>query len=264
MQIENIESGAPAAPESLSLPEIIARLDSENSDERYEAMRVLANLGVKTRRTVQAVKDDDPRVRVLAVKNLGSVGGPLSLGVLEALLVDPGDADENEKVRGAAARAIQDLALPAGIPVLLAALDDESHYVYRLVIEALRSLGGRSFVDNPALPIEPSQREELTKAWRAWWRGPRAFARKLDAAKALEELRLKRLSVYLVALITDEDRPVAAAAKQAFEALAESPIGPDSDLDTPDGRQRLRKKAVELYLARFPKARSAGDDSGKK
>jgi tetratricopeptide (TPR) repeat protein len=254
LEIERLKAGV-TGKQRVTLPELLEKLDSDDPEVRVEAMRFLVGLEISPppKRMVRAVKDGDVRMRVLAVMNLGRVGGPFAVGVMEALLASPYDKDADERVRAAAAGGLMDLNAPSGIPVLLAALDDESFYVYRLAIGALRKLSGRSFVEDVSVPVEESQREALTAAWRRWWEGPRAFSLKVDAAKGIGELGFSRMAVYLVPLVGDADRPVAEAARDAFQDVTRKTIGTVEDLASPEGRARLKgeaKKIVEELQAK--------------
>ena len=62
---------------------------------------------------------------------------------------------------------------------------------------------------------------------------------------------------YLVVLLGDEDRMIAATARKAFSALTGISLGTEKDLDTPEGRNRLKRAAVEALL-KLRAARKAG------
>jgi len=245
-EIERIREGRSGPQKRITLPELLEKLDTEEGEKRREVMEYLVRLRISPppKRMVRAVTDEDVAIRVLAVRNLGAVGGDTSVGLLAVLLTHPTDRDRDERVRGAAVGALVELKSPAAVPVLLDALDDESFYVFRLAVEGLRGLTGRTFAEDPRAPVEEEQREELTKRWRAFWRGPRAFSRKLDAAEVIGEVGLRSLARFLVELLADEDRPVARAARDAFRECTGVTLGSESDLDTPEGRARLSREAV--------------------
>jgi len=234
-----------------NLEELLDRIDSEDDMVALEAMRVLVfqlRIDPPPKRMVAAVQHRNENIRVLAVRNLGQFEDRRALGLLEILLLGEKDRDRSEHVRGMVVSAMGKIDDPASLPMYLAALDDPSHYVFRLVVEQLRAATGSFFVEDPAAPIDPSQREMLTKAWREWWTTGAAFSRKLDTIGSIGTLTAARMGGYLVVLLGDEDRMIAAAARKAFTALTGIPLGTEKDLDTPQGRNRLKRAAVEALL----------------
>lgn len=81
-------------------------------------------------------KDEDPRIRLAAVRALGRIGRPEVRVALERAL---GDSDK--EVRAAAAFSLGQLGDKAVVDDLLRALDDPSYGVRRNVIEALGKAG---------------------------------------------------------------------------------------------------------------------------
>jgi tetratricopeptide (TPR) repeat protein len=261
-EIKRIKEGKTGREKKITLPELLKKLDTEQGEKRREVMEFLVRLRITPppKRMVQAVTDKDVAIRVLAVRNLGAVGGHTSVGLLAVLLAHPKDRDPDERVRGAVVGALTELASPASVPVLLEALDDESVYVFRLAVEGLRGLTGRSFVEDPGEPVTEKQREQLKADWRAYWRGPRAFSRKLDAVEVIGKIAMRSLARYLVELLADEDRPVARAAREAFRECTGVTLGEEGDLDTAEGRAKLSREAV-LALKR-PEAPKKAEEGG--
>ncbi len=244
-ELDRLEKGLPAPPRAITLRGLLAKLDSKDVEERRRAMRVLVDLEIvpTRRRMVEMVRDPDKVMRTLAVRNLANTGGRNAIPLLEMLLVHEKDRDRAFEVRGAAAAGLTRIGSPAAVPVLLRALSDESGYVFRLVVEGLRKFTGQCFLGDPEAPIPEEKRAELVRAWRAWWRGPRALSVKLDAIDDLQDLKVRRLALYLVLLLQDPQAMVARWALEAFEFLTRSRIGDGADLATAEGRKLVRRRA---------------------
>lgn len=181
----------------------VAALDSHNADERRSALRSLAQtshpsayaalvaavqhplrdvrvdaafmLAKQTQHKeaaavpglLDALTDDDRRIRVAAAKALGEIGDPTAVAPLLHILIDDSDSDlrwaatgalgrigqvalpgllaalrdDNWKVRRSAAEALWSMAEPQAVPALLEALADRNDVVRQAVGGALESLG---------------------------------------------------------------------------------------------------------------------------
>jgi tetratricopeptide (TPR) repeat protein len=249
-EIERIKKGDTPRKE-VSLESLLEMLDSEDLEERREAMRYLCGLEIHPppRKMVQKVStkyESDPLMRVMAVSNVGVVGGRTAVSLLRVLIVHPKDRDPDEKVRGTAAKALLNVETKAAVPILLQALDDPSFYVFALVVHSLRKYTGRYFVDDPSTPLKEEQRDDIRKNWQDWWQGGRAYSVKLDAIAEIEDLKFKPLAEYLVPLLGDDDRAIAEKARNAFFILTAVQIGTAADLDSPEGRSRLCREALKV------------------
>ena len=89
-------------------------------------------------------------------------------------------------------------------------------------------------------------RKRIWPKWRDWWAGPRAFARKLDALAAFLELDFKRGRTYVAQLIGDAEKPVAVEALRVFVKETGQVPGTDEDLETAEGRLRVRDRALAI------------------
>ncbi len=253
---EKIKQGG-SGRKQISIEGLIELLDSKDLTERREAMRYLVELEVhpvprEMLRKVSAKYESDSLIRVMAVNNLGKILEVNALNILRAIIEKPNFRDPDHAVRGAAASALRVIKTRAAVPVLLAALDDPSFYVFRLTVDSLREYSGRYFLDDPSEPIEESRREELTGKWRAWWEGPRSLAVKLDAISEIERLKFRSFAGFLVPLLADGERMVAEKARNAFFALTAVNVGTTADLDTPEGRTRLCRAALKVLEDRKP------------
>jgi hypothetical protein len=248
---ERLARGEPDGS-GLTFAGLLAKLDSKEAAVRRDAMQAIVGLGLPRlpARVVRAVRDEDELVRVLAVSELGRVGGPEAVGILEILLLHPADRDRSERVRGAGARALAALRTPAAVPVLVAAIGDESFYVFALVSESLSGYTGLCFHDDPSQPVPADRAEEVRARWRAWWASPRSFGAKCEALVAFESLRLSRLTLYVAALLGDQDPAVAGRARATFFSLTGEQVGTEADLATVEGRARLRQLAEAVLEKR--------------
>lgn len=252
-EIKNIREGRRRGKQAITLPYLLERLDSKDVEVRREVMSRLVEMGIKPppKRMVRCVLDDDPVVRTLAVRNLGNVGSTHVVALIEVLLRHPVDAERNERVRGAAIRALGRLGDPAAIPVILSVIDNEDSYVFGLCVESLRDLSGRSFVADPSKPVTEPMRPALTAKWKAWWAGPRSFSKKLKAIETIELLQSRRMASFLVELLGDEEQ-VSAAARIAFRKVTGLTIGTPEDPKTEEGRKRLMKEAALALATKKP------------
>jgi cytochrome c-type biogenesis protein CcmH/NrfG len=244
------EGGAERGP--LTLEGLVALLESPDVARRREAMAAIIALRLNglPRQVVRAVKDTDESVRVMAVSELGRLGGPDAVGLLEVLMRHPSERDASPRVRGACARALADIRSPAAVPVLVAALDEEEHYVFCLVSEALSIYTGLWFTAEPTDPVPPEARAEVRGKWRAWYDSPRSFSLKLMALAGIEEIRLSRLVAYVAELIGDSETTIAKKALRVFFTLTGESAGAEGDLEDPGGRARSRERALAILEAR--------------
>jgi hypothetical protein len=136
------------------------------------------------------------------------------------------------------------------VPVLVAALDEEDHYVFCLVSEALSIYTGLWFTEEPTVPVAPDKRAEVRGRWREWYASPRAFSLKLQALAGIEEIRMSRLVSYVAQMIGDPEDAVSKGALRVFFALTGVPAGSENDLSTPEGRVRAKDKALSILEAR--------------
>ncbi len=253
-EMERIKQGG-SGRKQVTIEGLIELLDSKDLTERREAVKLLVELKVHPppRKLVEKVSikyEKDALIRVLAVNNLGVVGGANSVSLLQVIIHHPTDGDPDEKVRAAAAAALGTIKTEAAVPVLLQTLDDESLYVFRVAVESLRSYSGLYFLDDPETPIPEDLRDTLTKQWRGWWQGRRSFAMKLKAIEAMEHLKFKRFAEYLVPLLADGEKMVAEKARNAFFIITAVQIGTAADLDSEEGRARLAREGLKVLQDR--------------
>jgi HEAT repeat protein len=197
-QPKRVESDAPPAIKSA-----VAALDSHNAEERRSALRTLAQInhpaaydamvnavkhpmrdvrvdaGFMLAKQTQhkdpaavpglldALGDDDPRIRTAAVKALGEIGDPAAVPQLLHIMNTERDGDirwlatgalgkigaaavpgllnmlrdEDWKVRRSAADALWAMREPSAVPGLLAALQDRNDVVRQAVAGALEAIG---------------------------------------------------------------------------------------------------------------------------
>lgn len=245
-EIERIREGRPPPGSAPTFEDILKQLDSEDVEVRREAMRTLCDLDYTTlpARMVRAVRDPDPVVRTLVVKKLAATNPVDGIPLLEIILLHPKDRDSEESVRAAAARGIAKSGDPAALPILIAALDDDSDYVFRIVVESLRDATGVVLDGEVTEPPNPAHREKTAKLWRSWWTGEHAFARKLRAIDSILAMDFARGRRYVALLLADDEPMVAEKAFDAYEKLTGEKPGDRSELKTPEGRAKLAAAAL--------------------
>ena len=89
------------------LPELLAQLDSDDAEFRYEAVTALGEIEAQSSATavVSMLEDEDSAVRFAAIAALGKIGGQHAKNALKHLA-----RDENDAVAEAAEEALTDLA----------------------------------------------------------------------------------------------------------------------------------------------------------
>lgn len=245
-EIRRIREGRPPAGRATTIDDLMKQLDSEDVEVRRQAMRTLTELEYVTipPRMLRAVRDPDPVVRTLVVKKLATTDPVDGIPLLEILLRHPKDRDSDESVRAAAARGVAKSGEPVALPILVAALEDPSDYVFRIAVEGLREMTGVVQDGEMTEPPKAAHREEIAKRWRAWWSGPHAFARKLRAIDSILAIDFSRGRIYLGMLIADDEPMVAKKAFDAFTKMTGEKPGDPADLATPEGRAKLAAAAV--------------------
>lgn len=112
------------------------------NDEELEPMELANNISVGEDKVDKALHDDDPCVRMMAVKFLGRMSTSAVLPLIDAL------KDEDSDVRWTAAAALGTIADASAAEALIEALRDEDLEVRLKVTETLGSLGN-------AIAVEP-------------------------------------------------------------------------------------------------------------
>jgi HEAT repeat protein len=166
---------AALTPDRRILPELIAYLGSERAELRYLAARAIERVGRQAGEAlpalIGALADGDATVRAWAVRAVGRLGweGRPAIPTLLGMLADPSSGlrlavigalcqldhtsrlvpalsttlgnDPDAHVRGAAARALADLATAESVEALSGALADGDIHVRRAAVISLRCLG---------------------------------------------------------------------------------------------------------------------------
>lgn len=125
------------SPESRALG-LIKDLKVEDEDVRVRAKDSLADIGRRAVGSlVDALRDEDPRVRGGAAEVLGRIKSKNALDPLIIAL-----SDEDGRVRISAARALGEIKDPRAVPALNAALSDDDMRVQGTAQWALEEIKG--------------------------------------------------------------------------------------------------------------------------
>ena len=184
-QREQLQALADSAPtqsperQEMLAQEMLERYRNEaNPLLRQAVVKVVGRLNASSvDETLQvAMKDDDPQVRIMAVKALGQRGNEEALKTLAAAMSEDGDLD----VRIAVAAELKRWKnSPEATRALAAALEDNDAALQHQAIASLEKVTGRSYGmnapawreylagGNPPTPPAPSVAERL-KDW-VWW-----------------------------------------------------------------------------------------------
>lgn len=124
-----------------AIPEIAAVKDDLAAEVRFEAAGALGGLGTEAGPALAGfLKDASQDVRVMAIRNLGQVGGP---SVIPALADAAKDADrKNQPVRLAVAEALGGIGHVNGLPALTRLAADAEPNVRQGAATALGRIGG--------------------------------------------------------------------------------------------------------------------------
>jgi len=136
-----------------AVPWLIEALRGKDEGLREHATDTLIRIGhPAVPALIELLKDDDKRMRYVAIWALGQIG-PVTNEIVPALIAALKDKDE--AVRFAAAQAIGEIgpAAKCAVPALLAALKDKDRDVRYYVILALGSIGPATEEVVPALIV---------------------------------------------------------------------------------------------------------------
>jgi HEAT repeat protein len=184
-----------------TLEELITRLRRGDEAARSAALAALAGLGAEgqdvpalVRALAEALAAAEPDARAWLVAALAPLPGDEATAALAGALGDP-----DEGVRASAALALG--GRRAGLPALLAALDDPSTFVALQAGHALTRFG-----------------REAALALSATLQGGSASAR-VAAARALATIRATEAIPALIAALEDDSPAVQFYAEQALERM---------------------------------------------
>jgi len=158
---------------------------------------------------IQALRDEDWRVRRAACKALGKIGDPQTIPYLIQAL-----QNEDERVRGATYWALSDLGDPQAIPYLIQALQNENDEDLVQEVDAALDAILDAIFDSQAIPhlIQALQDEN------SWVR--------TAACEALGKLGDPAAIAHLAQALRDEDGRVRGAACRALEAIGDPQVIP--------------------------------------
>jgi len=233
-----------------TIGDLIDKLETDDVKVRRKVLRHLLRLDFRRgvpRAVVQHVLDKDEEVRVLVIRLMGKAKDRNTLAVLALKLGHEKDKDKSRIVRGACVEALRSLRTEAVVPVLLAALADDSPYVRELALSALRYRCGKRFVPGDPADVATEKADEVRRFWWGWWTSDKAKYRKIRAMKGVTESGLLAMARFVVPLLVDEDPEVFAAAYAAFRSLTKKSFGePDG---SPATRARIAKEARDWWKA---------------
>jgi len=158
--------------------------NAPEAEKRREAIQIVARFPwtdpIVPQTLLEALQDQDPTVRTLALRALGKEWPReefQDLATIVRILL----RDRNESVRAMAARVLSDGGHPIAVPAMVRALDDQSP---RVMWELHRGLNLLTYayievVDPPESP-DAAERLRLAKAWRAWYADNRDRYRKFE------------------------------------------------------------------------------------
>lgn len=152
---------------------------------------------------IDALGDDDPRIRLAAVECMGKIAHPDTVPALVGVLTDP-----ESRVRWRAAESLGQMPSVLAIPALIALLNDGSEDVRMAAAWALGQIAHADAV--PPLVARVRDRD-----WRVRWTAAEALG--MIGAPAVEAL---------LALLDDPDRGVRRVAIQTLSQIGEPAIQP--------------------------------------
>ncbi|MHC4923549.1 MAG: hypothetical protein ACYTG4_05660, partial [Planctomycetota bacterium] len=105
---------------------------------------------------------------------------------------------------------------------LFKALDEEDPEVLRAAVSGIALITGKRFVGDPEAPIPESEREEVRRQYRTWWKDhPTAHYWKRKACAAIGDAGMRRLALYMIPWMGHEDERLRKAALDGMRRLAD-------------------------------------------
>gem|GEM_PF-2922944 len=154
---------------SYTLPELRVLLHrSEKVEKRLEALRVLLRFrprGLEEDLLESLRKDEDPRIRSIALRNLRALH-PRNTGILEIAL-----HDRDPQIRKLAVAMWSTLPSSVSLPRLKRCLEEEEEpAVFRRIHEALSGICGDKVFLGLDQESKPEGREAARRGWREVWK----------------------------------------------------------------------------------------------
>lgn len=238
-RLERMRQVLPRQAES-RIPRLHERLVSENASERSAAVKAvtLEYPEASARLLLEVVREDsDPQIRSYCVGQLAGLRHFEELGQVLQLKEGP--------LRLAAALALGDEGIPAGVPILIEALRLKNEEIREVAIERLRSYTGQFFGYRSQASAD--EREVAIKRWEKWWEanGEELLRRQIKAvAPGLAGGRISREENAEAHRLWQKAMREVSAANQKPKDLDEE--DPDASLSWQRGRRKQLEGALEL------------------
>ena len=240
-----------SATREVNEEDLLRKLDSKDVEERRAAVRTMSEIPLNflPSALLRRAGDEDELVRLGAVKLIGRYGEPGHLVLLDVLLFRTKQSDPSVAVRTRAVGAVGAIESPAGLVLLVRALDEPEPEIRAAVLRGIRDVTGRCLVDDPDAPLSAKEAEEAKAKVVKWWfedATARQWRKKCAAAIAGEGIYA--LAWYLPPWILEEDAEVRAAALEAFAVLSGDRAWKDLPTGTKEERETARVRAY-AFLA---------------
>ncbi|MEZ6189342.1 MAG: HEAT repeat domain-containing protein [Planctomycetota bacterium] len=163
-QLDRLEAMRKALPREAEseIPRLHERLVADEPSERQAAIKAvtLEFPDASAQLLLEVIRHDpDPTIRSYCVGQLGALRHFEELG--QVLQIEDGP------LRLAAAFALGDAGIPAGVPILIEALRLKSDEIRAVAAERLRDYTGQFFGYRPQASSE--ERELAIQRWEKWW-----------------------------------------------------------------------------------------------
>lgn len=246
-------AAAPSPGKAPTPEEVLQRLQSPDVLRRREAARLLweADLSFLPDEVVRRITDPDETVRIFVVRLLGRHGSASAAGLLEVLLFHPRDRDASVRVRAHAAEALGAIGGPAALPVLLRAVEEPEPDVLRGALLGIRSVTGKSLVEDPYAPVPEAERPAVRERYRRWWmEDPTGRHWRRKAALAAGASNMRSLAQYVIPWLEEEDASIRGAVLEAVATLTKDPSWRSVPTGTAEERRAAREKAAAAVMER--------------
>ncbi|MCA8920651.1 MAG: hypothetical protein KDD82_02510 [Planctomycetes bacterium] len=238
-RLEAMRQSLPRQAES-RIPRLHERLVAEEARERSAAIKAITLEFPEASGPLllEVVRHDaDPEIRSYCVGQLAALRHFEELGQVLQLQEGP--------LRLAAAFALGDAGIPAGVPILIEALRLKSEEIREVSIERLRDYTGQFF--GYRAKATPEEREVAIKRWEKWWaangeellrRAIKAVAPDLAGGQISREEDAEARRLWQLAM-----REITAANEQPQDLDEKSA---DDELAWQGGRRKKLQQAVDM------------------
>jgi tetratricopeptide (TPR) repeat protein len=234
--------------------QLVKRLDSKDPAEvlgALEKMREYQWRNALPGRVYELLCRDKatPAQRLAAVRLIGDHGDPMTLTILEIMLLHPTDRETDAPTRKEVAHAISRLPSDAIVPILYEALGDADPDVREWAVQGLATRTGKWFRNDLAARTAEKDWPAELELYRRWWATTSSSAAKRSAMTALLEIygpterNKTRIAHYALCAMDDAIESTWRAGYDLFRTLSRKSFGAEQGSVEAPERARIAREA---------------------